>query len=83
VATDRALFRIDRSGSPAEEEIQMLSLTCRFRRDEGGATATEYAMLIVFVALASAAGAQTLGGDIAILLTSIGTSLANIILPSV
>jgi Flp pilus assembly pilin Flp len=34
----------------------MLSLTCRFRSDEGGATATEYAMLIVFVALAIAAG---------------------------
>jgi pilus assembly protein Flp/PilA len=61
----------------------MLSLTCRFRSDEGGATATEYAMLIVFVALAIAAGAQTLGNDIANLLTSVGTSLSNITLPTV
>ena len=38
----------------------MHSLISRFRRDESGATATEYAMLIVFVALAIAIGAQTL-----------------------
>ena len=36
----------------------MHSLTSRFCRDESGATATEYAMLIVFVALAIAVGAQ-------------------------
>lgn len=61
----------------------MLSLSSQFRNDEGGATATEYAMLIVFVALAIAAGAQVLGGDIAKLLTSVGTSLSNITLPTV
>ena len=33
----------------------MHSLTSRFLRDESGATATEYAMLLVFVALAIAA----------------------------
>ena len=33
-----------------------------FTGNESGATATEYAMLIVFVALAIATGAQTLGG---------------------
>ena len=42
----------------------MLSLINRFRGDERGASATEYAMLIVFVALAIAVGAQTLGTDI-------------------
>jgi Flp pilus assembly pilin Flp len=42
----------------------MLSLIKRFHRQESGATATEYAMLIVFVALAIAVGAQTLGGGI-------------------
>jgi Flp pilus assembly pilin Flp len=61
----------------------MLSLTCRFRSDEGAPTAIEYAMLIVFVALAIAAGAQTLGNDIANLLTSVGASLSNITLPTV
>jgi Flp pilus assembly pilin Flp len=35
----------------------MLSLINRFRVDESGATATEYAMLIVFVALAVVIGA--------------------------
>jgi Flp pilus assembly pilin Flp len=39
----------------------MLSLLSRFRSDQGGATATEYAMLIVFVGLAIAVGAQALG----------------------
>ena len=34
----------------------MLSLINRFRVDERGATATEYAMLIVFIALAIAVG---------------------------
>jgi Flp pilus assembly pilin Flp len=61
----------------------MLRLSSQFCNDEGGATATEYAMLIVFVALAIAAGAQVLGGDIANLLTSVGTSLSNITLPTV
>ena len=42
----------------------MMSLMARLRRDERGASATEYAMLIVFVALAIAAGAQTFGKDL-------------------
>ena len=37
----------------------MLSLIRRFRSDESGATATEYAMLVVFIALAIAVGAST------------------------
>ena len=41
----------------------MHSLTSRFLRDESGATATEYAMLLVFVALAIAAAAQTFGAN--------------------
>jgi Flp pilus assembly pilin Flp len=39
----------------------MLNLINRFHRHERGATATEYAMLVVFIALAVALGAQTLG----------------------
>jgi Flp pilus assembly pilin Flp len=42
----------------------MLAPAKRFGDDEGGATATEYAMLIVFVALAIAVGAQALGNDL-------------------
>ena len=61
----------------------MLSRPSCFRRDEGGATATEYAMLIVFVALALAAGAQVLGNDLNNLFTSVGSALSNITLPTV
>jgi len=39
----------------------------RFGRDESGATATEYAVLIVFVALAIAVGANLLGNDLSVL----------------
>ena len=60
----------------------MLSLTSRFRNDDGGATATEYAMLIVFVALAIAVGAQALGNDLTTLFKSVGTTLTNIQIPN-
>ena len=48
-----------------------------YRRDERGASAVEYAMLLVFVALAIAIGAQVLGNDINTLFTNIGTTLAG------
>jgi len=60
----------------------MLSLTSRFRNDDGGATATEYAMLIVFVALAIAVGAQALGNDLTNLFTRVGTTLSGITVPT-
>jgi pilus assembly protein Flp/PilA len=60
----------------------MLSLISRFCNDERGATATEYAMLIVFVALAIAVGAQALGNDLTSLFTNVGTTLNNITIPS-
>ena len=54
----------------------------RFRRDERGATATEYALLIVFVALAIAVGANTLGQNISTLFSNIGTEISQIQLPA-
>ena len=60
----------------------MLSLINRFRGDERGASATEYAMLIVFVALAIAVGAQTLGTDITDLFTKVGTTLTGVAIPT-
>jgi pilus assembly protein Flp/PilA len=60
----------------------MLALTRRFGNDEGGATATEYAMLIVFVALAIAVGAQALGNDLTTLFQNVGTTLNNITIPT-
>jgi pilus assembly protein Flp/PilA len=60
----------------------MLNLISRFHSDEGGATATEYAMLIVFVALAIAVGAQALGNNLTTLFTNVGTTLSNITIPT-
>jgi pilus assembly protein Flp/PilA len=56
----------------------MSDLIKHFLRDEGGATATEYALLIVFVALAVALGSQTLGQGISELFSKIGTQLSNL-----
>lgn len=60
----------------------MHSLTSRWCRDESGATATEYAMLIVFIALAIAVGAQALGTSLTTLFSNVGTTLSNITIPS-
>jgi len=61
----------------------MLSPLYRFRRDELGATATEYAMLMIFLALAIGLVAQAFGGDVAILFISVGSALTNMTLPTV
>jgi pilus assembly protein Flp/PilA len=61
----------------------MQRLLKRFHRDEQGATATEYALLIVFVALAIAFGAGTLGTGLNNLLGNIGTKLSNIVPPQI
>jgi Flp pilus assembly pilin Flp len=50
----------------------MLGLINRFWKHERGATATEYAMLVVFIALAIAVGAQALGSALDNTLTNIG-----------
>lgn len=60
----------------------MHSLISHRRRDESGATATEYAMLIVFVALAIAIGAQTFGTSLGDLFTRAGATLTGIQMPA-
>jgi pilus assembly protein Flp/PilA len=60
----------------------MLCLIKRFHRQESGATATEYAMLIVFVALAIAVGAQTLGGGITNLFNTVSNTLQAVNMPT-
>ena len=60
----------------------MQSLISRFRHDESGATATEYAMLIVFVALAIAVGAQAFGTALTDLFTRAGAALTGINIPA-
>lgn len=56
----------------------MLTLINRFRGDESGATATEYAMLVVFIALAIAVGAQQFGGTLNSVFGKIDTSLSAV-----
>jgi len=56
----------------------MSDLIKYFPRDERGATATEYALLIVFIALAVAVGANVLGAGISNLFNAAGTNLNNI-----
>ena len=53
----------------------MLVLIKRFYRHEGGATATEYAMLVVFIALAVAVGATALGSGVNTLFNTVGSRL--------
>jgi len=60
----------------------MFPLVKRFYRHESGATATEYAMLVVFIALAIAVGAQALGGGLSNLLNNVAGTLNNVIIPS-
>jgi len=56
----------------------MPRLACLFCRDERGATATEYAMLIIFIALAIAGGATLLGSNINNLFSSLGASISGL-----
>lgn len=55
----------------------MLSLIQRFCRDEQGATATEYAILIIFIALAVAFGANILGKSLSNLFSVVGATIQN------
>lgn len=56
----------------------MRRLINRFRVDERGATATEYAMLIVFIALAVATGAQAFSTGLNSWFEAVGTSISNL-----
>jgi Flp pilus assembly pilin Flp len=56
----------------------MATLLKRFCRHDGGATATEYAMLVVFIALAIAAGAQAFGGGINTFFSNMGAAVAGL-----
>ena len=61
----------------------MFPLVKRFYQQESGATATEYAMLVVFIALAIAVGAQALGGGLSNLLNKNATTLnTKVIIPN-
>ena len=56
----------------------MRRLINRFRVDERGATATEYAMLVVFIALAVATGAQAFSGGLNTWFSAVSTSISGL-----
>ena len=56
----------------------MFNLIRAFRRDERGASAVEYGMLVVFIALALAAGAQTFGTGLSTWFSATGTSISGL-----
>lgn len=60
----------------------MLNLLKRFCRDESGATATEYAMLLIFIALAIAFGASALGVSINALFQKAANTISGATVPS-
>jgi Flp pilus assembly pilin Flp len=60
----------------------MLSLIIRFYRHEDGATATEYAMLVVFIGLAIAVGAQMVGNAVTGVFSNIAGTLTNVPIPT-
>ena len=61
----------------------MFGLIKRLPRDERGATATEYAMLVVFIALAIAGGAQLLGGGLGNLFNNVANMISTVVIPGV
>jgi pilus assembly protein Flp/PilA len=56
----------------------MLSLINRFRGDDRGASAIEYAMLVVFIALVLATGAQLFGQSLSTWFTNTATSIGTL-----
>ena len=56
----------------------MFDLVKNLCRDDRGATATEFALLIVFVAVGIGAGANILGTNISNLFNAIGTELSKL-----
>ena len=56
----------------------MRRLINRFHIDERGATATEYAMLVVFIALAVATGAQAFSSGLNSWFQAVSTSISGL-----
>ena len=56
----------------------MRNLIKHFLRNERGATATEYAMLLVFIALAIATGAQAFSGGLNTWFSKVSVSITGL-----
>ena len=60
----------------------MLRLINKFYRHERGATAVEYAMLVVFIALAIVVGTTAFSGGVNTLFENMGTTISGIQVPN-
>lgn len=63
-------------------EIIMRQLIKRFARDERGANALEYALIMILVAMGVVGGATTLGTDLSTLFSNIGAAVAGVSIPT-
>jgi pilus assembly protein Flp/PilA len=61
-----------------EEDKTMFNLFHRFARDEGGATAIEYGLIVALIAVVIITAVATLGGHLNNAFTAINTGLANV-----
>lgn len=55
----------------------MTKLFARFLKDESGATAIEYGLIAALIALAIMAGATTIGSQLDLTFTAIGSTLED------
>ena len=60
---------------PKREQASIVSLVRRFIRDDGGATAIEYAMIASGIAVAIATAIVTLGSSVQGLFQSVATAM--------
>jgi len=56
----------------------MFNLVCRLARDEGGASAIEYGLIVALIAVVIITAVATLGGHLLNAFTDINTGMANV-----
>jgi len=61
---------------------KVIETLARFGKDDGGAPATEYALMAAFIALVMAVGAGVLGGGLNTVFTNIGNTMATAQVPT-
>jgi Flp pilus assembly pilin Flp len=61
-----------------EDLSTMLTLIKAFARDEAGAAATEYAFLLVFIAMAIVVGVASLGNGLNTLFSGVGSYVSSL-----
>lgn len=60
--------------------LKLMALLSRLRRDEEGAPAVEYALLVALIAVVAGAGMFLLGTGLADIFNDMGTALAAVVI---